>query len=75
MLLPKDPHFEKADKNLPPGCPGWISTELIENTLRTWQPFSTAPLTTDDALEMIVNLSQLFEAVGITEPQATEKER
>ena len=54
------------DVALPPGTPGWVSEELIRRTIETWQPLMDKKMTTDDALAMLVNISQLYDAVGLT---------
>jgi hypothetical protein len=57
---------------VPPGAPGWVSESLIRTTLEVWQPFANRPLTPDDALAMLINISQLFEVVGLTSPEDRE---
>jgi hypothetical protein len=49
---------------LPVGTPDWITLELVEATVRTWQPYYEAPLTTDDAIEIIRNSGLLFDALS-----------
>ena len=39
--------------------PAWVTESLIELTLRVWQPYYRKPLTRDDALSMLLNVSQL----------------
>ena len=50
----------------PAGSPNWITEELIAQTRETWQPFSERPLTPEDALAMLINVGELFEATGLT---------
>ncbi len=45
---------------VPAGSPSWVTEELIELTLKTWQPFYSHQLIETDALEMIVGVDQLF---------------
>ncbi len=45
---------------LPPGCPGWITSELIENTIHVWQPYYPNRLQPADAMEMILNAGHLM---------------
>lgn len=45
--------------------PDWITDALIEDTRRTWQPFSPAPLTTQDAVAMLIVVCQLLDAIGV----------
>jgi hypothetical protein len=48
---------------VPPGAPSWITPDLIADTLRVWQPYYRTPLTAEDALEMIMNVGQLFDVL------------
>lgn len=45
---------------IPAGAPSWVTEELIELTLKTWQPFYSRQLIETDALEMIMGVDQLF---------------
>lgn len=45
---------------VPPGAPVWITPELVALTLKTWQPYYTTPLSSDDAVIMIQSAGQLF---------------
>lgn len=49
---------------VPAGTPDWITLELVEATVRTWQPYYEAPLTTDDAIEIIRNAGLLCDALS-----------
>lgn len=49
---------------VPAGTPDWITSELIEATVRTWQPYYTTLLTTDDAIEIIRNAGLLCDALS-----------
>lgn len=51
---------ESQPTTVPVGAPSWVTEELIELTLRTWQPFYSHQLIEADALEMIVGVDQLF---------------
>lgn len=48
----------------PAGAPPWVTPELIEKTIKVWQRFYEAPLTTDDALGIILNVSGLVEVLS-----------
>jgi hypothetical protein len=40
----------------------WITSDLIEQTLDCWQPHFAKALTTEDAIEILTNVGQLFDA-------------
>jgi hypothetical protein len=48
----------------PPGTPSWITAELIEQTIRVWQPYYEIPLTVDSAVTMILAVGRLFSALS-----------
>jgi hypothetical protein len=57
---------EANEVRVPPGAPAWVTPELIQHTLRVWQPFYEHPLTTQDALGMILSIGRIVEP--LTEP-------
>jgi len=59
---------EDAKSIVPAGAPDWITAELIEATIRVWQPYYQATLTPDDALIMILDVGRLFEALSSRSP-------
>jgi hypothetical protein len=60
---------EGAPKSIvPAGAPDWITPELIEATIRTWQPYYEATLTPEEAVIMILNVGGLFEALSSRSP-------
>ena len=59
---------------LPPGAPEWVSETLIRTTLETWQPLTDKVLTPEDALAMLINIGQLYDAVGLTSPEEDNHE-
>lgn len=48
----------------PSGAPSWISDELIAHTISVWQPYYLAPLTTEDALAIILNVAGLVDVLS-----------
>ena len=60
------------DIGLPPGTPHWITTDLITQTLRVWQPLSRRHLTEEDAVTILLNIGHLYEAVGLLEREDDE---
>jgi hypothetical protein len=49
--------------SVPAGAPHWITPELIEATIRVWQPYYETVITPEEALDIIRNVGQLFSAV------------
>ena len=41
------------------GLPSWITLDLIRHTIRVWQPYYKAVLTTQDAVMMLLNVGRL----------------
>lgn len=59
---------EDAKSIVPAGAPDWITAELIDATIRTWQPFYKDVLTVDDAVTMLVDVGRLFDALSSRSP-------
>ncbi len=51
---------------VPDGAPDWITNELLVETLETWQPYYGGSLTVEDALEILVGVTKLFEFIHET---------
>lgn len=49
---------------VPAGAPAWVSPELIELTLRTWQPHYQTVLTPEDAVYIIMSVGRLFDVLS-----------
>ena len=45
---------------VPAGTPDWITSELVELTIRVWQPYYEAILTPEEAVTMILNVGRLY---------------
>ncbi len=39
---------------------GWITPLLIAQTIKTWQPYYSEPLSVDDAIEILQNCGNLL---------------
>lgn len=48
------------ERVVPQGVPAWITAEVIEDTLRTFQPFYPYDLTVDEAVGILLNVGNLF---------------
>jgi hypothetical protein len=53
---------------MPPGTTAWIDQALIGKTIAVWQPYYAAPLSAEDAVEMLVSVSRLFGALRTLAP-------
>ena len=45
---------------VPAGTPHWITAELIEATIRVWQPYYDTVISPEEALDIIRGVGQLF---------------
>jgi hypothetical protein len=59
---------EDAKSIVPAGTPDWITAELIEATIRTWQPYYEATISPEEAVTMIMDVGRLFEALSSRSP-------
>ena len=50
-----------------------LSTEFLEKTIKTWQPYSDVPLTSKDALEISENMTALFNFLIASENHSNDK--
>jgi hypothetical protein len=48
---------------LDPALPAWITPELIELTIRIWQPYYETPLTSEEAIAMLIAVGGLFNVI------------
>ena len=49
---------------VPAGTPDWITADLIEQTIRVWQPHYEAVLTPEEAVTMIQTVGRLYQALS-----------
>jgi len=49
---------------VPAGAPDWITPELIEATIRVWQPYYVEVLSPEEAVTMILDVGRLFDALS-----------
>jgi hypothetical protein len=49
---------------VPVGAPQWVTVELIEHTIRVWQPFYPDQLIPDDALEIIMSVGRIVDVLS-----------
>ena len=55
---------EDANSIVPAGSPDWITPELVEATIRVWQPYYKEVLTPEEAVTMILTVGRLFDALS-----------
>jgi hypothetical protein len=55
---------EDAKSIVPAGSPDWITAELIEQTIRVWQPYYQAVVTPEEAVTMILSVGRLYQALS-----------
>src|SRR5256885_801485 len=53
----------RTPAGLPAGTPPWITAELANQTIATWQPSYAQPLTLQDAIQILLSVGQLIEAL------------
>jgi hypothetical protein len=56
-----------APKNIaaiPPGAPAWITVELIEETIRVWQPYYADTLSVSEALEILKGAERILQMLA-----------
>lgn len=55
---------EDARGIVPAGAPDWITPELVEETIRVWQPYYEAIVTPEEAVTMIQSVGRLYQALS-----------
>lgn len=55
--------------------PSWVTDELVEQTIRVWQPYYAIPLTREDAIEMIQEVGRLLDVLAHKSSRGHEKVR
>ncbi len=54
---------DTARVSVPDDAPDWITPDLIADTLNTWQSHFPEALTAEDAVEILLNVARLFDAM------------
>lgn len=55
---------EDAKSIVPAGAPDWITPELVEATIRVWQPYYKDVLSAEEAVAMILSVGRLYDALS-----------
>jgi hypothetical protein len=68
-LKEKGEGFAMSDRkikqiDIPAGAPVWMTKEIVEQTLRVWQPYYAHPLTVTDAIDIMQAAAGLFKALA-----------
>ncbi|HJX50967.1 MAG TPA: hypothetical protein VJ438_05900 [Candidatus Nanoarchaeia archaeon] len=53
-------------------CKKNLSDEFLKSTIKIWQPYSSTPLTEEDAREIIENMTELFSFLAELEQKYKE---
>lgn len=48
---------------VPPGSPEWVTPDLLNHTLEVWNPYYDEQLTVTEALDILMAVSRLADAV------------
>lgn len=51
----------RASQCIPAGAPTWVTPELINDTISTWQSVYQRSLTLEDALEILLSVGHLLD--------------
>jgi len=62
--------FESQRASIPTGAPAWITAELVEETLRVWQPYYAHPLTVEEAIDIMQAVGQLVKVLSCESSQS-----
>ena len=54
--------------------PRWMSDQLIEQTVRNFRPKSSEPFGEEQAVQVLLSLSQLLEATGLLKLEIDDEE-
>lgn len=46
------------------GAPDWITPELVEATIRVWQPYYVDVISPEEAVTMLLDVGRLFDALS-----------
>lgn len=46
------------------GAPAWVTPEAMKDTLKTFRPYCGTNMTPGDALEILINVGNLFELLA-----------
>lgn len=66
---------DRQNGRVPHGAPRWITAELIAETIAVWQPYYDQSLTVDDALEILLNVTELFDRMDDVDEAAVRGSR
>ena len=55
--------------------PRWMTDELVETTIRQFQPKSSEPFGEAEAVKVLLSLSQLLEATGLLKLEIDDEEK
>jgi hypothetical protein len=62
--MPEQSDEQDAIREVLRGAPSWITVEIMQDTLRAFRPCYGAGITPGDALEILLNVGNLFEVLA-----------
>jgi hypothetical protein len=57
-----------SERNTSAADVAWVTDDLVDETIKSWQPLTKEQLSLDEARSILVSVGQLFDAVGISSP-------
>jgi hypothetical protein len=64
MVMAEKKQREVRVVGVPAGTPAWVSADLIDHTIRVWEPYYGRRLTREDAVEILIAVGNLADALG-----------
>ncbi len=62
-----------SDLPVDSALPAWITPELIEDTIRVWQPYYATALTPQDAITIVRDLGRLLDVLCRNETSKSQR--
>ena len=63
-MVPRPEQQKSSVQGLPPGTPAWITPELVELTLKVWQPYYRQTLSVEDSITILRNAGELVRTLS-----------
>jgi hypothetical protein len=60
-MNPPEKRSDRTPFELFVNLPDWITPELLDETLKTWQPYYNEKLTPEDGIEILRNIGRIID--------------